>query len=201
MSTARINLKHPLVMGAVALGMLGVLALNISTFSSPRSRRQADRGYRVQEHPPVPADARPAVWQEPVPSRRAEAVVMTEDGARDPFFPARRQPGPVKVARSSGKGSRSARKKSPPAPLVCSAILAMGPHPMAIINGENLHIGDRIRDLTVRTINADGVVLADSKGGAVELPIGKQSSAAQPYRVVTRTRVPDEQGRTRLTDQ
>ena len=76
-----------------------------------------------------------------------------------------------------------------------------GNRPMAIIDSEGRHPGDKIRGLTVTDIDADGVTLTRADGTTTRLTVGVQEDENQPYRVVTRTEHSDDHGRTRLVDQ
>jgi hypothetical protein len=77
----------------------------------------------------------------------------------------------------------------------------MGAKPMAVIDGQGYHPGDKVRGMTVREITADAVVLSDDQGKTHRLGIGPEKNEKPNYRVVTRARATDEQGRTRLSDQ
>lgn len=204
MSTNRISLKHPAVVGVVALGLVGVVALNISTFAMPqRGARSAERGVRVQAHPPVPMDARPAVWninrtqEEPKAGKR-----MEEPLKRDPFFPMAEQSVPTvpKKVRKNKRRKGPARKPAAK-PMVCTAVLLMGKSPMAVIDGVGRSPGETVRGLTVKEIDADGVTLMDANGGVKHLSIGPEKQMDQAYRVVTRVEGAHENGQTRLNDQ
>ncbi len=201
MSTNRISLKHPAVIGVVALAMVAVAALNIATFSSSGGKRDTSRGYRLQAHPPVPVDARPAIWNEAVVTARLDRVTAEEvEGMeRDPFYPAKKQPASVRPAhrKSGGKGAPRRAAAKPP---VCSAVMLMGETPMAVIDGKGYEPGDSFGSLKVQHITAEGVTLVDGQGKARRLAVGPETAHEEPYRVVTRPRGVDEQGRTRLND-
>jgi len=202
MSAKQVSLKSPVTIVVVMVLLVGVVALNVSTFGGS-GRKNTSRGYRVQAHPPVPMDAgQLAGYQARLVKSPAERVAVSSvDGLqRDPFFPLLAQPKPVvKVARTATKKTSARRQKSKP--LKCTAIMLGGAQSMAIINGEGRHPGDKIRGMTLTAIDADGVTFRKSNGSRVHLPVGVQEDKSQSFRVVTRTQKKDDQGRTHLVDQ
>ncbi|PID79489.1 hypothetical protein CSB20_10110 [bacterium DOLZORAL124_64_63] len=193
-----------MLLGVMALALVGVVMLNVRTFMPARGSRETERGYRLQAHPPVPLDARPAGWETALPAQEGAGMTASsavDELARDPFFPVRKQV----VARRKAPQRHRARTAAPgrraaKAP-VCSAILLMGAKPMAIIDGKGYHPGEKMGQMTVEKITADAVVLRDSRGRTHRLGVGPEKNDTSQYRVVTRARATDEQGRTRLSDQ
>lgn len=204
MSAKQVSLKTPATIAVVVVLLVGVVFLNVDTFGGAGSKKSS-RGYRVQAHPPVPMDAGHCVASKTglvsTPSRRVGSF-STEELKRDPFYPLQAQPKKVpQITGNSPKKGGAKRTKTKAKPLKCSAIMLGGVKPMAIINGEGRHPGDKIRGMILTAIDADGVTLRKSSGSRVHLPVGLQESDNQSFRVVTRTHKNEDQGRTRLVDQ
>ncbi len=204
MSTQKLSPKQQVLLGVMALALVGVVALNVRTFMPERGSRKTERGYRLQAHPPVPLDARPAGWEMAPPAPEdagTRASTAVDELTRDPFFPVRKRV----VARSKAPQRHRARAAAPRRRAaktpVCSAVLLMGAKPMAIIDGKGYHPGEKMGKMVVEEITADAVVLRDSRGRTHRLGVGPAKNDTSQYRVVTRTRATDEQGRTRLNDQ
>jgi len=185
----------------VAVLLVAVVVLNVRTFGGRSAGRHSSDDYQVQTHPPVPANlGLPAshtvslqtVGREPAPTPDIDGLT------RDPFFPHQAQPKTItRPQHSSSRAGTRTRSK----PLTCSAIMLGGNRPMAIIDSEGRHPGDKIRGLTVTDIDADGVTLTRADGTTTRLTVGVQEDKDQAYRVVTRTGHADDHGRTRLVDQ
>lgn len=203
MSARSISLKSPVTIVVVVALLGAVTALNIKTFGGRFGRPDSTRSYRMQAHPPVPSDVRQLVVHEADLARSQiprDTKLRVASLDRDPFFPPQKQPRPVvmPVARPSVK-KKVVQK--PENPLECSAIMLGGQRPMAIINGEGRHPGDTIRGMTLTGIDADGVTLKKSDGTLSRLPVGVMENSEDRYRLVTRTRKNNDQGRTSLVDQ
>ncbi len=200
MSAKQANKKIPIILSVVAVMLVFVVYLNLQTFGVIGDNKTS-RGYRVQAHPPVPSDLGQFASHEAQPE---VAWSMTGASAelliRDPFFPQQSQPVPVVMA-TQKKPTRKAVPRKRTKSLQCSAIMLGGKSPMAIIDGEGRHIGDSIRGMVLTKIDADGLTFRRSNGTAKYLPIGVQEDDENNYRVVTRTRNNNDQGRTSLQGQ
>jgi len=204
MSTQKLSLRHPAVIAVVLLALTGVVVLNVRTFKPQDRRPETSRGYRLQAHPAVPLDARPALYsaEEPAPGDKgAHALPAVDSLERDPFFPVRKQPQATRTANRNSRKETAAPRRPAFKPPVCSAVLLMGQRPMAVIDGKGYHPGETVRGMTVLEITAEAVLLKDGQGKIHRLGTGPQKNDESHYRVVTRTRGADEQGRTRLIDQ
>ena len=202
MSAKQANKKLPITLAVISIMLVGVIALNINTFGGSTLGRKSTRGYRVQAHPPVPSDMGQRVFfavdLKGGQNGKKTGTVITTKG-RDPFFPSKAQP--VPVVRPSSRKGKSKRSKVVAKPLECTAIMLGGKRPMAIINGEGRYPGDTIHGLVMVSLDADGVTFRKSDGSLKRIKVGVQESANEDYRVVTRVRETDHQGRTSLVDQ
>jgi hypothetical protein len=79
-------------------------------------------------------------------------LMTTPEWGRDPFA---RQPAPA--------AERPVASVAPPAPVV-SSILISGGRRIALVDGQVVRAGDRVRSGVVRAIEADAVVIADAEG-------------------------------------
>ncbi len=203
MSAKRANRKIALTIVVVSMMLVGVVALNINTFGGLNRGSDSARGYRLQAHPPVPSDMGRMMKHaiEIRPSGNAlVAGPVTTSLKRDPFFPTKAQPKPV-MKNSTRRRKNSTKPKERVKPLECSAIMLGGKLPMAVINGEGCHPGDSIRGMVLVGIDADGVTFRKSNGLTTHLSVGVPEAENQNYRVITRTRELDDQGRTSLVNQ
>jgi hypothetical protein len=200
MSAKQASLKHPATIAVVAVLLVAVVFLNVNTFG--KGGRKPSRGYRVQAHPPVPMDAGKLASYSPgrsVLDRKPVQKYSTDQLRRDPFYQGKNRPKPM-------AGTMKKQKTNPKAalpkiePLACSTIMLGGIKPMAIVNGEARFLGEKIRGMTVTNIDADGVTLLKVDGSRVLLPMGVQDDENQTFRVVTRTRESNDQGRTHLVE-
>ncbi len=203
MSAKQANKKLSITLAVLGVMLVGVVALNISTFGGVGRAGGSARGYRLQAHPPVPSDMGRMIKyavdsQEPERSLRTGPMITTLD--RDPFFPGKDQPKPVL---NTGSGFRKGATKPSAGirPLECTAIMLGGNRPMAIINGEGRYPGDKIRGMILKEVDADGVTFTKSDDSIIRLPVGVAEVENQNYRVVTRTRELDDQGCTSLVNQ
>ncbi len=201
MSAKQISLKSPITIGVVMVLLVAVGYLNVSTFGGKRSG--VFRGYRVQAHPPVPADAgRLAAFSETsavLGDKMASAY--TADGLeRDPFQWGKSRPKsvPKPVVKRSRK-TKVVRKKAKA--LQCSAIILGGIKPMAIIDGEGRYQGEKVRGMILASIDADGVTFRKADGSTMHLVVGVKEDDENSFRVVTRSRENEDTGRTRIVDQ
>ncbi len=202
MSAKQVSLKSPITIGVVVVLLAGVVVLNVNTFGSG-GRIKSDRGYRMQAHPPVPMDAGHLVSCDgglpdfSAPQTSSAGAIALH---RDPFYPKKAQP--VAVVSTSRKNSakvKTSRKKAKT--LECTAIMLGGNNPMAIIGGEGHFPGEKIQGMLLVSVDADGVTLRKSNGQTVHLPVGVQEAKNPSFRVITRPKQKDDQGRTRLVDQ
>jgi len=203
MSAKQANRKIALTITVVSLMLVGVVVLNVSTFGGVGQSRDSARGYRLQAHPPVPSDMgqmmKHAIEIRPSGNSLGTGHVTTSL-KRDPFFPTKAQPKPV-MKNSTRRRKTTTKPKARVKPLECSAIMLGGKLPMAIINEEGRHPGDSIRGMVLVGIDADGVTFRKSDGSTTHLSVGVQEAENQNYRVITRTRELDDQGRTSLVNQ
>ncbi len=203
MSAKQANRKMALTIALVSLMLVGVVALNINTFGGMSRGSDSARGYRLQAHPPVPSDMgqmmKHAIEIRPA-ENSLEAGPVATSLKRDPFFPTKAQHKPV-MKNSTHRRKTTTKPKARVNPLECSAIMLGGKLPMAIINGEGRHPGDSIQGMVLVGIDADGVTFRKSDGSITHLSVGVPESENQNYRVITRTRELDDQGRTSLVNQ
>ncbi len=201
MSAKQVSLKSPITIAVVMVLLVGVVFLNVNTFGG--KGKKTSRGYRVQAHPPVPLDAVSlAVYETQRPnSGTKKASVFSAHGlVRDPFLS--QQNPTVTMANTAPKvGQTPKGNQQKTQSLECSAIMLGGTKSVAIINGEGYHIGQKIRNMTLTAVDADGVTLRKADGSSTHLAVGVQEEESQSYRVVTRSRKIEDQGRTRLVDQ
>jgi len=183
------------ILGVVA-GLLAVGVLNLQTFG-PRLGLLGSRGDQAPD-PLVPPPDLEMVVQAARDGSGPRAFAAAGGGGaavsmRDPFtrgaVPAAAAPAPAP----------SRRRATAPAPLVCSAVLLGGERPLALIDGEPVGPGDRVRGLEILTIAADGVRLCGPDGEEITLAVGTQATADGTYHVVTGTRAAHAEGQTRLS--
>ena len=201
MSAKQANKKLPVTIAVVTVLLVGVVVLNLRTFGAVAHRSAPE--YRLQASPPVPDDVaqmvRSAVEvKESTIATGGGVILATSD--RDPFYPERAQPKPVKKVGPQKNHSRVKSGRRIKA-LECSAIMLGGQRPMAIINGQGHYPGDKIRGLVLEEIDPDGVTFRQADGKAKRLKIGMKENENQMYRVITRVMENEDQGHTSLVSQ
>ena len=183
-----LNLRNPLVIGAVLIGFAGVVVLNVNTFMKPNSARKQARSEIVQRHVPVPAGlvqyAREDLLQNTEKSQQAEAVVLP-DLLRDPFSEPGRSTRIIPVQESTNKKSAVRRKKSSPK-LHCSAVLLGKDGNTALIQDNAYKVGQKVGGFTIVRIDADGVELENNQGKDLFLSVGVQEDDSSTYSVINR---------------
>jgi len=138
--------------------------------------------------------------QRPNSGTKKASVFSAHGLVRDPFLS--QQNPTVTMANTAPKvGQTPKGNQQKTQSLECSAIMLGGTKSVAIINGEGYHIGQKIRNMTLTAVDADGVTLRKADGSSTHLAVGVQEEESQSYRVVTRSRKIEDQGRTRLVDQ
>lgn len=196
MSEKRLNLSNPLVIGVVLILLAVVLVVNIRTFGPKRPTRKNPIA-KVQDYPSLPSDLDKVVRYS---AMAGDGSVGLSAGSlpalgRDPFA-AREAP----VAQASARVNRETPVADKPDSLVCSAVMLGGHRPVALIGGESLVVGDRIREFRVMTIETNGVHLRAPDGSDLFLAIGNSGETARSFKIVTGVPANEDLGRTSLDD-
>jgi hypothetical protein len=168
-------LKNPVVIGILVAAAVGVVFLNINTFSKkPKAERRVQAA--VMDGPAVPPDlsllvqqitAGNAAKQATVSGPVAQAATQLE---RDPFK-TQQKPKPSTVS-SVAAGKAPAPKKEG---LACTAVMTGGTRASARINGRFYRQGERVEGYTVAWVASNGVTLKDRAGRKKFLPLNKNS--------------------------
>jgi len=203
MSAKQISLKSPATIVVVVVLLVAVTIMNVRTFGGRPGVGKTTSGHRVQAHPPVPSDVSSLVNRKISPAifeGKSSAPANVDYFGRDPFLLHQRQ-SEIVMQTSTTQISDSCDTENKIQPLQCSAIMMVGSRPMAILDGKGCCPGDEVRGMILTSIDTKGVSFRDSTGSTIHLAVGIQENKNTHYRVITRTRKSEDQGRTRLVDQ
>jgi hypothetical protein len=170
----------------VIAGVLVLLAIvaviNIAVFK-PGRRPERRAAVRVQASQPLPTDL-VDLRGEATPPRgdlAAWAPSATPRLKRDPFGTLRDGPSGAPLAAET----EPPPAETGPAPLVCNAILLVGDHPTAVINGQSYRVGDACRAYQVAAIGSLGVKLTSNAEPELFLSVHSDGQAAGQSRIIT----------------
>ena len=176
MSAKKLDLTHPLVMGAVVAGLAVVIVVNVRTFGGRKPLRAA----RAPSGPVISTEGRDALafLAEAVQSGTLTYAVTDDrpsrfawpEDVRDPFA----------TAKAGAGASPSAMPAADPRPeggLRCDAVLLRGLYPVALIGGRPCRVGDSVDGAMVRIIDAGGVEL-ERDGKRLRLAVREDADVA-----------------------
>jgi len=178
MSAARRRLEHPAVVGIVALGIVGVAALNFWMFGEGRSAyadRAADlsdpnaQGLESLGYLMSQVDTGEAVTS-PAPEQRAGFEWPRK--ARDPFS------GTIETVAVATEGIADSAARR------CDAVVLRGSDPIALIDGLAYRIGQAVGGAVVVAIDEGGVTLLDGERRK-QLALSDEVSGPEAFAVVT----------------
>lgn len=194
MSAQRISLKSKPIVAVVLVLLAIVVAVNASVFG-PQAKTGLRANVRVQTSQPMPLDLGDFRSGSSVPEADLAAwgILDAPPLERDPFSNTRAK-APVRKTR------KARRKTTAVADLECNAILLGGVLPVALINGERHHVGDRVGKYQVMAIGATGVKLKSDSGSGLFLSVYTGSENAGRGRVVTELTETNGLGRTSLVE-
>ncbi len=196
-SVKRLSLSNPIVIAVVLVLLVVVGFANVRTFMPQiemRSQQKADNN----DYPEVPLDLQQVLARSagaglsPTGTGRA----ATPSLRRDPFA----RPAPKSTPRPVKPKPATSAKVVSPDTLVCAAVMLGGKIPLALINGQTLVLGDRIRDFQVVGISTDGVQLQDDKKQTLFLEVGRKTEFDRAYKMVTKVTDQKDLGRTALQE-
>ena len=197
MSEKRLSLSNPLVVGVVLVLLAGVLFVNIRTFG-PKARPKTRQAVQIKDYPSLPVDLEQILQRSAVAGQAVGGFAVGSElpaMGRDPFVGKKKSSSPVAAPVDSKMVA-----DADPDSLVCAAVMLGGRRPVALINGEALAVGDRIREYRVMSIETTGVGLQAGNGKDRFLGVGRSDKSNKSYRMVRDVPDPENQGRTSLDD-
>ncbi|MBD3222918.1 hypothetical protein GF314_16945 [bacterium] len=191
-------LRHPAVIGGVAVGLVVIAVLNFQTFAAG-SWFGSGGGDQGADHLVPPSDLDDVVKDALRSGTRDPGLALAGSVGgpavtRDPFT------GGVATAPVAAREPEASPRPRPsaPRPLVCTAVMLGGESPLALVNGEAYRVGDRLRGQEIVAIETDGVTLLRDDGRQTVLAVGPPRDGDSGYHVVTETLTDEDQGSTRL---
>jgi hypothetical protein len=197
MSEKRLSLSNPIVVVVVLVLFAAVLVVNLRTFGF-KNRPQTAQAEVVQGYPTLPVDLEQVLRRSAVAGPSSGGLVAGSPLpalGRDPFAARKSRTKPVAVEKALEPVTIA-----DPDSLACAAVMLGGRRPVALINGEPLAVGDRIRGFQVMKIETTGVSLQHSDGRSRFLIVGRSGASSKSYRMVTDVPDREDLGRTSLDD-